>query len=59
MTIEKPCIDCAAVTKFNDEGNATCPDCGLGMFLSDSGQVGRYPSDDWVFGFQGRRPPTV
>jgi hypothetical protein len=52
--VDKPCLDCDATVSFPEPGDATCPGCGLVMYLTDSGQVGCYPRD-WVFGFQGRR----
>jgi hypothetical protein len=41
-----------------ETGDATCPNCGLGMFLSESGQVGRYPTPGWEPGrIQGWKRP--
>jgi hypothetical protein len=50
MTTQKPCLDCSAVTQFTEEGEGTCPDCGLGMHLADNGMLGRYPPTNWAPG---------
>lgn len=55
---EKPCIDCQTMVTFAGPGDATCPRCGLRMYLTEAGQVGRYPSEGWEpGGIQGRRRP--
>jgi hypothetical protein len=57
--MEKPCLDCDATVTFSGPGDATCSNCGLGMYLTEAGQTGRYPRPDWDpnEGFQGRRRP--
>ena len=56
MFDERPCLDCRTVVTFPRPGDATCPACDLQMYLTRSGQVGRYPSQDWQpGGIQGRR----
>jgi hypothetical protein len=32
-------------------GDATCPGCGLPMYVTKAGQVGRYPEGDWTPGY--------
>jgi class 3 adenylate cyclase len=47
--------DCGATVTFAGPGDATCQAYGLGMYLTESGQVGRYPSKGWQpGGIQGR-----
>jgi hypothetical protein len=54
QTFDKPCVDCQATVTFAGPGNAICPECGLGMFLTASGQMGRYPAPGWhPAGIQG------
>jgi hypothetical protein len=57
--VDKACLDCDATVRFLEPGDATCPNCGLPMFLTEVGQVGRYlrPGSD-PGGFQRRRPPV-
>ena len=58
MFVDKPCIDCHRVVTFPVPGDATCPACGLPMYLTDSGQLRRYPSQGWTAGgIRGRRRP--
>jgi hypothetical protein len=45
--VQKPCLDCDAIVDFPEPGDATCPNCDLGMYLTESGQVGRYRGPDW------------
>ena len=53
---ERPCLDCRTLVPFPYPGDATCPACGLEMYLTESGEVGRYPGRDWQpGGIQGRR----
>jgi hypothetical protein len=53
---EKPCLDSQTTATFPAGGDATCPGCGLRMYLTDGGQVGRYPAANWEpGGIQGRR----
>jgi hypothetical protein len=55
QTFDRACLDCPATVTFPGPGDATCPKCGLRMFLTAGGQVGRYPSQDWEpGGIQGR-----
>ena len=55
MSVEKPCLDCDSTVTFVGPGDATCSNCGLPMFLTETGQTGRYPRPDWEpGGFQGR-----
>jgi hypothetical protein len=57
--MEKPCLDCDAIVTFPEPGDATCPNCGLPMFLTEAGQVGRYPRPGWEpGGIQGWKRPT-
>lgn len=51
------CRDCPAMVTFAKKpGDATCPDCGLVMYVTDTGEVGAYPPADWTpGGIQGRR----
>jgi hypothetical protein len=54
-SVEKPCLDCQTPVTFPEPGDATCPACGLPMFLTKDGKVGRYPRADWEpGGIQGR-----
>ena len=54
---EKPCLDCPSVVAFAEQpGDAVCPGCGLRMYLTDDGQVGRYQAEGWrPGGIQGYR----
>jgi DNA-directed RNA polymerase subunit RPC12/RpoP len=54
---EARCVDCQAPIGFSDRpGTATCPDCGLRLYVTADGQLGRMPADDWQpGGIQGRR----
>jgi hypothetical protein len=53
---ERTCLDCKTAVLFTKPGDVKCPSCGLGMYLTESGQVGRYPSAGWEpGGIQGRR----
>jgi hypothetical protein len=39
------CLDCEGDVDFPDPAaDATCPTCGLRMYLTDQGERGRYPS---------------
>jgi hypothetical protein len=50
------CLDCETLVMFLPEiGDATCPDCGLRMYVTEAGQVGRYPAGDWTPGGYGRQ----
>jgi hypothetical protein len=56
MSVEKRCLDCDSVVTFPGSGDATCPECGLNMYMNDAGQIGRYPPADWdPGGIQGWR----
>lgn len=58
MFVDGSCLDCQTVVIFPRPGDATCPGCGLRMFMNEAGQVGRYPSEGWEpGGIQGRRQP--
>jgi hypothetical protein len=50
------CIDCPETVTFPAlPGDARCPGCGVDLYLTDDGQVGRYPAPDWEpGGIQGR-----
>jgi hypothetical protein len=38
-------LDCPAEVDFDDQpSDATCPHCGLKMYLTEKGERGRYPS---------------
>jgi len=54
---ETPCPDCKTVVAFPElPGDATCPSCGLALYVTDNQAIGRYPSKDWTpGGIQGRR----
>lgn len=45
MVDSRRCIDCRAPIVFTDK-RATCPDCGLRMYLADTGGIGREPGPD-------------
>jgi hypothetical protein len=51
------CRDCPTVVTFaRQPGDATCPNCGLVMYLTEGGELGAYPPEDWTpGGIQGRR----
>jgi hypothetical protein len=51
------CLDCHTPVRFPDRpGDATCPECGLKLYVTADGQTGRYPPADWQpGGIQGRR----
>jgi hypothetical protein len=56
---DKPCLDCGEIVIFDGPGDAACDSCGLRMFLSEKGGVGRYPREDWDPGrMQGRGPAS-
>jgi DNA-directed RNA polymerase subunit RPC12/RpoP len=57
IMFEARCVDCQAPVGFAERpGRATCPDCGLRLYLTADGQLGRMPADDWQpGGIQGRR----
>jgi hypothetical protein len=39
------CLDCRSEVEFADPpADATCPGCGLRMYLTAEGERGRYPS---------------
>jgi hypothetical protein len=45
---ENRCPDCrSTVTVPALPGDATCPRCGLSMYVTDGGLVGRYPPEGW------------
>jgi hypothetical protein len=52
------CRDCLTIVTFPERpGDGTCPNCGLAMYVTDAGEVGVYPPEDWSpGGIQGRRP---
>jgi DNA-directed RNA polymerase subunit RPC12/RpoP len=57
---EYSCIDCPTRVTFAERpGDAVCPGCGLRLYVTADGQLGRYLPDDWrPGGIQGdRRPP--
>ena len=40
-----PCLDCDGEVEFPDPpADATCPTCGMRMYLTEKGERGRYPS---------------
>jgi len=41
MTVETSRLECQAVVIFEGSGEATCPGCGVCMFLNGAGQIGR------------------
>src|ERR1019366_2076694 len=44
-----PCRDCPCVVTFTEQpGDATCPSCGLCLYVTDAGEVGAYPPEDWT-----------
>jgi hypothetical protein len=51
------CLDCPTPVNFAERpGDGTCPACGLRMYATASGQLGRYLPDDWKpGGIQGTR----
>jgi hypothetical protein len=49
------CLDCDTIVTFPEIGDATCPGCGLRMYVTKAGQVGRYPAGDWTPGGYGRQ----
>jgi hypothetical protein len=54
--MDKPCRDCQPMVTFAESEDATCPQCGLRMYLTAAKQVGRYPDPEWEpGGIQGRR----
>jgi hypothetical protein len=50
------CLDCHSPLTFPDKpGDATCPECGLNLYVTADGHLGRYPDPDWQpGGIQGR-----
>jgi hypothetical protein len=53
--ITRRCLDCDTQVMFPQVGDATCPGCGLRMYVTEAGQVGRYPAGDWTPGGYGRQ----
>jgi hypothetical protein len=55
--VRASCIDCRAAVTFDGRpGDGTWPSCGVGLYLTEDGHVGRYPDKDWQpGGVQGRR----
>jgi hypothetical protein len=53
---DSPCLDCQTPVTFpHKPGDATCPHCGLQLYATADGQLGRYPDPDWQpGGIQGR-----
>jgi hypothetical protein len=54
---ETPCPDCKTSVAFPElPGDATCPACGLRLYVTDNQAIGRYPDTGWEpGGIQGRR----
>jgi hypothetical protein len=54
---ETRCLDCPSDVSFAERpGEAVCPGCGLQLYVTASGQLGRYLADDWrPGGIQGYR----
>jgi hypothetical protein len=54
--VQRRCLDCQVLVSFADEpGEATCSGCGLHLYVTGDGQLGRLPADDWQpGGIQGR-----
>jgi hypothetical protein len=54
---DHPCLDCPATVSFGEQpGDTTCARCGLRMYLTADGRLGRYLPVDWKpGGIQGRR----
>jgi DNA-directed RNA polymerase subunit RPC12/RpoP len=54
---ETRCLDCPSDVSFAERpGEAVCPGCGLRLYVTASGQLGRYLADDWrPGGIQGYR----
>jgi hypothetical protein len=50
------CLDYQTPVTFPDTpGDATCPECGLNLYVTADGHTGRYPPADWQpGGIQGR-----
>jgi hypothetical protein len=57
--VAKPCLDCGVTVTFPAPGDATCPTCGLPMYLSEDGWVGRRPREDWEPGRLQRKRPSA
>jgi hypothetical protein len=55
--IEFPCIDCRFPVTFDSlPGDGMCAHCGLRLYLTQEGALGRYPDPDWEPGrIQGKR----
>jgi uncharacterized Zn finger protein (UPF0148 family) len=53
---DKSCLDCRTPVPFTEQpGEATCPECGLRLYATANGQLGRMPDPDWQpGGIQGR-----
>jgi hypothetical protein len=51
------CLDCPTELSFADRpGETVCSGCGLRLYLTADGQLGRYLADDWrPGGIQGYR----
>jgi hypothetical protein len=42
------CLDCPTVVTFETRpGDAVCPSCGLRLYMTGEGQLGRYVADGW------------
>ncbi|MDQ1441346.1 MAG: hypothetical protein QOG97_1574 [Acidimicrobiaceae bacterium] len=54
---DSKCLDCRGAVSFMEQpGDAVCPECGLRLYLTDDGQLGRYLPDGWrPGGIQGYR----
>jgi uncharacterized Zn finger protein (UPF0148 family) len=54
---DSPCPDCRTTVSFPEKsGEATCPECGLNLYVTADGHTGRYPYREWQpGGIQGRR----
>jgi hypothetical protein len=51
------CLDCQQLVTFAARpGETTCEGCGLRLYVTDGGQLGRLPAADWQpGGIQGQR----
>jgi hypothetical protein len=54
---DSKCLDCRGAVSFPEQpGDAVCPECGLRLYLTDDGHLGRYLPDGWrPGGIQGYR----
>ncbi|MDQ1393199.1 MAG: hypothetical protein QOF30_2176 [Acidimicrobiaceae bacterium] len=47
-TFDTQCLDCRALVSFAEQpGDAVCPECGLRLYVTHDGHLGRYQPEGW------------